>query len=140
MTPGGGKVLAIVCLLSMLTGCGGSARRAVGPCVLVQGKVTLAGKPLVGGTVTFVPTEEGDRPRPEGVIDAQGNYAVKTEGRDGAPVGRYRVAVTTGGEDKTQEAKFDSRYSSWDKTPLTVEVTESARPGAYDLKLEPIKR
>jgi hypothetical protein len=104
----------------------------------VKGRVTLGGKPLVGGMVTFVPQGgPADQARPEGTIDAQGNYSVKTAGTDGAPVGKYRAAVTTSGEDKKQSAQFDPRYSNWEKSPLLVEVKEDPQAGAYDLKLVP---
>jgi hypothetical protein len=127
-----------VCGLLALTGCGGNTR-ATGPLVPVKGKVTLGGKPLVGGAVTFVPAEgAGSGPMPTGDIDSQGLYSLRTGAQEGAPVGKYRAIVTTGGEDKTQEAQFNSVYSSAQKSPLVVEVTENARPGAYDLPLVPL--
>ena len=126
-----------VCGLLALTGC--SSRRSVGPCVPVQGKVTLGGKPLVGGTVSFIPLEgEADAPRPEGSIDAQGHYTLKTEGKEGAPAGKYRAILTTSGEDKKQDAQFNPQYSHWEKSPLVIQVAENAPPGAYDLKLAPL--
>ena len=116
-------------------GCRGPA---VGPCVPVQGKVTLAGKPLVGGTVSFVALDgDANRPRPEGEVDPQGLYAVRTGGTDGAPVGKYRVIVTTSGLDKKQDAQFNPVYSHAEKSPLLVQVTENPPAGAYDLKLDP---
>jgi hypothetical protein len=128
------------CGLVALTGCGRNTK-ATGPLVPVKGKVMLGGKPLVGGVVTFVPVEgEADSPRPAGDIDARGLYSLKTGGTEGAPVGKYRAAVTTGGEDKTQESQFDAVYSSWQKSPLVLEVVESAPPGTYDLKLVPAGR
>jgi hypothetical protein len=96
----------------------------------------MGGKPLVGGMVTFIPQGgPGDQARPEGTIDAQGNYSVQTAGADGAPVGKYRAAITPSGEDKKQSAQFDPRYSHWEKSPLLVEVKENPLAGAYDLKL-----
>jgi hypothetical protein len=124
--------------LVALPGCG--AGPAVGPCVPVRGKVTLGGKPLVGGSVTLIPLEgEGNRPRPEGTIDTQGMYSVRTAGKEGAPPGKYRATLTTGGEDKAQEALFDPRYSHWEKSPLIIQVSENPPAGAYDLPLEPLR-
>ena len=119
----------------VLTGC---HRNSAGPCVPVKGKVTLGGKALVGGTVTLIPVEgEGNRPRPGGDIDEQGNYSVKTAGTEGAPVGKYRAIVTTSGLDKKQDSQFNIIYSHWEKSPLHIEVKETPAAGAYDLKLMP---
>jgi hypothetical protein len=107
----------------------------------VQGNVTLGGQPLVGGLVTFIPMNtEGERPRPEGVIDAQGHYSLKTAGKEGAPAGEYRAIVTTSGQDKNQDSRFDPLYSHWQKSPLVLRVAENAPPGTYDLKLTPLTK
>jgi hypothetical protein len=109
--------------------------------VPVEGKVTLGGKRLVGGTISFIPLEgEPNAPRPEGIIDDRGNYSLKTAGKDGAPAGEYRVIVTTSGADKTQDEVFDSRYSHTENSPLKREVTESAPAGTYDIELVPVRR
>jgi hypothetical protein len=113
--------------------------RSVGPCLPVQGKITLGNRPLVGGIVSLVPLEGGaNRPRPEGTIDAQGHYSIKTAGREGAPAGKYRAIVTTSGEDKTQDTEFDPQYSHAEKSPLLVEVADNPPPGKYDLHLQPL--
>jgi hypothetical protein len=128
---------AAACGLVALGGCGKG--RSVGPCVPVQGKVTLGGQPLAGGVVELIPLEGGPNlPRPEGRIDAQGGYSLTTAGKGGAPVGRYRVVVTTSGEDKKQESQFNSVYSHPENSPLILPVTEAAAPGAYDLRLTPL--
>jgi hypothetical protein len=122
-----------------LAGC--ASGPSVGPCVPVEGKVTLGGKALVGGRVTLVPFE-GDTsgPHPEGVIDAQGHYTLNTAGQEGAPLGKYRALVAVSGEDRPQSAVFNPLYGNWRKSPLVVHVTENARPGAYDLPLTPLVR
>jgi hypothetical protein len=122
--------------LMALAGCGNSP--AVGPCIQVKGKVTLAGKPLAGGAVAFIPLEAGaNSPRPEGDIDANGFYSLRTGGKEGAPAGKYRATLTTSGVDKTQDSQFNPVYSHWEKSPLIVLVRENAPAGAYDLKLKP---
>ena len=67
---------------------------AVPKLVPVEGKVTLAGKPLSEGTVTLVPTDESlPPPWPEGAIAPGGAYVVQTGGQPGAPVGTYRAMI-----------------------------------------------
>src|ERR1700722_2909324 len=84
---------------ALLPGCS-SVR---GPLVPVRGHVTLAEKPLVGGILTFIPLEkQGGDLRPEAEIDAEGNYSLKTGGREGAPLGKYRATLTISGKDQTQ--------------------------------------
>jgi hypothetical protein len=135
-------VLLAACVggLAALSGCGNSPS-AGGPYLPVKGKVTLGGKPLVGGDVTFVPLDGAPgRARPEGTVDKSGNYSVQTAGAEGAPAGKYRAVLTVSGEDRTQLGQFDPRYSQWEKSPLIVEVKENAPAAAYDLKLDPLKR
>ena len=77
------------CLTALLTllfaGCGQ-------PAVTVVGLVTLDGKPIDFGTVTFYPVEEGTLYY--GVIDATGHYALASvDGRVAIEPGEYDVAV-----------------------------------------------
>jgi hypothetical protein len=121
--------------MALLTGCGGNSK----PIVPVQGKVILAGKPLVGGTVSFIALDgPAAGPRPEGEIDPEGNYSLKTGGTAGAPAGKYRAIVTTSGKDKTQSGQFNPLYSQAEKSPLLVQVSEDAPPSAYELKMDPL--
>lgn len=127
--------------LAMLAGCGDGKtplqRLVAGPMAPVQGKVTLAGKPLLGGNVFFY--REGEDQVgyiPSGIIDTKGNYSVNTSGEAGVPVGKYRVTVEPASEDKNQDMMMDVRYSSSTFSPLTVNVTENPTPGQYDLKIE----
>ena len=125
-------VFALGCQ-ALLPGCGGR-----GPLVPVRGQVTLAEKPLVGGILTFIPLEkQSGELRPDAEMDAEGNYSLKTGGREGAPVGKYRATLTISGKDQTQSAQFDPVYSQWEKSLLLVEIVDNAPPGAYDLKLLP---
>src|SRR5262249_3271110 len=103
-----------VCGVVAFAGC--RNYRSIGPGFPVPGQCTLGGKPLVGGTVSFIPLEaEANRPRPEGSVDARGRYSLKTAGREGAPAGKYRAIVTTSGDDKNQDEQFDPQYSHWEK-------------------------
>jgi hypothetical protein len=126
-----------LCSLIALTGC--RKGLVIGSCIPVEGKVTLGDRPLIGGTVSFIPLEgEGNRPRPEGTIDTQGRYSLTTAGKKGAPPGKYRAILTTSGEDKRQETLFNPLYSHWDRSPLLITVGESLPAGTYDLKLSPL--
>ena len=135
-----GSIGRLVCLgaVLFLAGCGGKSALqslGVGPMVSVQGKVTLGGKPLMGGNVFFYPEGEVKGFVPQGLIDAQGHYSLATSGEAGAPVGKYRATVEPASDDKAQDMLVDVRYTSWVNSPLLIEVRENAPAGAYDLKL-----
>ena len=72
----------------LLAGCRGSGHLETVP---VSGTVTLDGKPLAQGTVTFAP-EMGRAAT--GAIQPDGSYTLKTyKPGDGALLGKHRVAV-----------------------------------------------
>lgn len=78
----------------MLCGCS-SGDRALAP---VTGKVTLDGKPLSGGGVTFQPiAAAGSTSAGRGSVaycDGEGNFTLKTiDGHPGAVVGAHRVRI-----------------------------------------------
>jgi hypothetical protein len=120
-----------------LAGCGPKIPSNLGPIVPVQGKVTLDGQPLKGGNVTFHPLDHDEKlGTPLGVIDLEGNYSMVSYDRKGAPVGKYRVTIDTGGEDKAQDRLVDPIYADRQNSPLTITVQENAPAGDYDLKLK----
>ena len=83
-------VAAACCLVCLVTiGCG-SGGPELGP---VTGKVTLDGKPVTNGLVTFMPIG-GGRPA-TGKTDANGQYALIGVDGKGALLGQHRVTVTT---------------------------------------------
>lgn len=63
----------------------------------VDGLVTIDGKPLDGGTVLFEMIGSGKSSQcytARGSVDSDGRYRLSTfADGDGAPVGRYRVAI-----------------------------------------------
>jgi hypothetical protein len=72
-----------------LAGCPGSGRPATAP---VRGRVTLAGQPIAGATVTFLCS--GAPRLAVGTTDEQGNYRLTTyEPNDGAVIGTHVVTV-----------------------------------------------
>jgi hypothetical protein len=129
-----------------LPGCGGKSAKLVP----VSGKVTLDGQPVTSGQVTLIqpvkdPTAESPAGSPTGLItgpiDSTGSYKVFTDGKEGAPLGRYKVTVTpsmmpmSAEPGKTPSLPFDMTYGDPSKTPLEYTVVESAAAGTYDLKL-----
>jgi hypothetical protein len=76
------RILSLAAGLALLAiGCGGDKRAEV------SGKVTMAGKSLPGGIITFVSASDSNRVG-TGVISADGNYRVGD-----APVGECKVVV-----------------------------------------------
>jgi hypothetical protein len=152
---GAGRLATLLglCAFLALAGCGKGDLKLVP----VEGTVTVGGKSLTTGVVTFWSEGEPEGSKkvaPIGNIGPDGSYKMTTNGKDGAPVGRYKVTVSTmmppgsdvpditgGGGKKpppmeTSSVKIDSRYISLKTTPLKVEVSENPSSGAYDLKLE----
>ena len=109
---------------------------------LVEGTVTLDGKPLGNAHVQFVPDEPGIKaPGSTGITDENGHYRLTREdGQPGALVGKHLVVLVRGREairalgeqqdpsETGSKAKKDRRpippsYTIASKTPLTVNVT-----------------
>ena len=138
LAAGFGLLVGVAGLCSVV-GCSGNKPlpKELGPLFPVQGKVTLDGKLLRGGNVTFFALDHDVKIcQPEGLIDPDGNYTVSSYGQSGAPAGKYRVTVLPGSHDKSMDLAVDDTYQSWENSPLTVTVTENPPAGAYDLKLK----
>jgi len=110
------------------------------------------GKPLTSGLVRLTP----DTPKPgppveaTGAIGSDGSYKIMTNGKPGAPLGKYKVTVgvpaaAMGDEGdpskpatepgKAPPKLFNTRFENVGETPLQFEVVASPSPGQYDLKL-----
>ena len=83
---GGTLLLAACCALAACYG-GDELKLAE-----TAGTVTYQGKPVVGGSVMFMPTEGG--PPSVGNTDEQGHFVLSTTGRPGAVVGPHKVSIT----------------------------------------------
>jgi hypothetical protein len=131
-----------VCMgAGMLAGCGGSSNL-----IPVVGKVTVDGQPLTTGTglVSFRPVKgSATSKQPAANIEEDGTYRLITDGKEGAPPGRYQVLVVDVepldpknhfpyGPRKTH---VNPKYGDPKKSSLFLEVVPSPAPGAYDLKL-----
>lgn len=140
--------LLVVVGVGLLPGCG----KKLPPMFPVSGKVTVDGKPLTGGQVTLVPPDlkipSGENSQPDqpsigtsaGTIDSNGEYKIYTAGKEGAPLGKYKVTVTptmmpSADPKKPPPSGFNQKFSNVRTTTLQIEVVESPAPGAYDLKL-----
>jgi hypothetical protein len=142
-------VVIVLIGIGLAPGCGGQKEVPLAP---VTGKVTVDGKPLTSGTVSLVPDvplgDEGAKEASKmqtaglsgGEIKPDGTYKIYTGGKEGAPLGKYKVRVlppvTETKEDKgAADIGFDKKYTDANKTPLRFEVVASPEAGRYDLKL-----
>jgi hypothetical protein len=111
--------------LVALVGCGGDAKPAV-----VQGRVTLGGLPMAGGTIVFTPDPErgGSGPLATAEIGPDGKYMLITEGQPGAVPGWHRVTVApathpTSSNPGTQApSSFPAHYQHVEHSEQSYEV------------------
>lgn len=133
---------AFLCCAALLAawGCGGSS----GPdnLVPVSGKVTLKGKALTRGTVSY----RADKLRgsketlePYAEIQPDGTYTLYTNKKPGAPPGKYIVLVEASEDidpknpSAAPKAIVDRKYANPEQPILQVDVVENPKPGQYDL-------
>jgi hypothetical protein len=130
--------LFLVASLALATGCGGGKPPPKN--VPVSGIVTLDKEPLTSGQVSLLPISEKQSAASlsAGTIDSSGKFTIFTGGKEGAPVGTYKVTVSPpmmppqGGGPPLQ---LPAKYQDASQTVLKMEVVENPAPGAYDLKL-----
>jgi hypothetical protein len=132
-------VLSFFTLLG-LSGCGGDPMNAAS----VKGKVTVDSQPLTKGSVRFVPDKAKGNTSPVepiGLINESGQYELSTNGKPGAPLGWYKVAVIAADTPDSSKATavpksyVAKKFNDPEASGLTVEVVSSAKDGAYDLKV-----
>jgi hypothetical protein len=119
------------------------------PLVPVAGRVTIKGKPVAEGSISFRPdTNKANASlhHPTGRIQPDGTYRLYIREREGAPAGWYKVVVfvnepivdergrTHPGMPKS---RIDRRYNRPNDTPLAAEVKLDAPAGSYDFDLKP---
>jgi hypothetical protein len=138
MIQSGRLLLAALCAFGLipLAGCGPRY-------VPVSGTVTLDGKPLQGGVIRFTPdTSKGNTAHVSCTGPVQdGHYTLRTIGvtkadtGSGAALGWYKVSLFTNlpGQPRIE---VNSKYTSVEKTPLSIEVVDNPEPGHYDIKLD----
>ncbi|MBA3480906.1 MAG: hypothetical protein H0T51_03730 [Pirellulales bacterium] len=106
----------------------------------VAGKVTIDGQPAKEGGVVFHDEANGMR-QFVGGITPDGSYRIMHLREEGAPAGKYRVTVfvtdtpmdANGNPTNLPRTLSDQKFMDARNTPLTVEVTDAAPVGSYDL-------
>jgi hypothetical protein len=132
---------------ALVCGCGDG----VGKTLPVTGKVTLANSPLTAESTVILFKPDRDKGNassfePAGTVDRQGNYALVTQGKKGAPPGWYKVVVTatefrpsdapsSRNHHPTPRSLVPASYGQAATSPVAIEVVKNPPPGAYDLKL-----
>lgn len=111
--------------------------------VFAAGTLTVRGKPVPNGTVTFYPhAAKGNatRHQPCGVVAADGRFELFAPGgRKGAPPGWHKVvvyAVDDPRPGKPNRYWVGTKYADPGSTPLSVEVVATPEPGRYDRQLD----
>jgi hypothetical protein len=136
-----GCALLLAGLLGSTLGCGNEA--TLYP---VSGKVTVNGKALTSGSVRYVPDKAKGNTfggEPVGEINDQGEYTLNHMGKPGAPLGAYKIIVTSTGATTSDNTSVKAQntvranYSDVKTTSLAAEVVKEPAAGAYDLKLTP---
>jgi len=128
-------------LLCGLWGCGPAAPYEGAKRVPLTGRVTFAGDPVDGGSISFIP--ESDSLRVAGGPIVQGQYSVN--GNQGANIGKYKVQIHW--SKPTGKKHYDSdtmemvsefkeiipaKYNS--QTELSADVIDAANEFNFDLK------
>jgi len=142
-------ILEVLVGAGLVLGCTGKKDVSLAP---VTGKVTLDGKPLTSGSVSLIPdvplgnegAQEASKMQTIGLsggeIKSDGTYTISTAGKEGAPLGKYKVRVLPPMTEPSQskeapKLRFRQDYTDANKTPLKYEVVSSPEAGRYDLKL-----
>ncbi len=99
-----------------------------------RGTVRFNGQPLTKGTVTIRnDNAKADDPNSAGTINEDGWFTLSTEGKPGAPVGRYRAMVVL--PQGTPEPKLPKLYRSLETTPLSVDIQPESRFNVFTLEI-----
>ena len=122
-------------LLTIAVGCGGKP-------AYVSGVVSIDGKPLDQGTISFSPTTGGMRAA--GKILEDGSYEIRTNRSSGLEVGDYQVAVVsreaiiTSPDAPPTPGKFfvPNRYGRAKTSGLQYTVTKGSNQIDIDLSSE----
>ena len=138
-----GSFVALLIAVVGVTGC-----ESATPTFPVSGKVTVQKKPLTTGVVMFFPdASKGNTSKegPIGTIGPDGSYKLTTGGRDGAPLGWYKVTVspqplptaeTAAQKTPPKVQAVNSKYFMPTSSGILIEVTDPPKPGAYDIDLK----
>lgn len=137
-----GRIVTVACGLMPLAVAG--CVRSTPAVARVEGMVTLDGKRLSSGRVTFWP--EGGRSG-SGWIEDDGTYTLGTFREfDGAVLGHHKVAVTAASKTPTGPPNFDrdGPAGGWPRSPIPVRYSNpessglafEVRPGTNQFHIE----
>lgn len=128
--------LTLPCTMLLLCGCG----KAEAPKADITGTVTFAGKPLVFGTIDFVPDESKSHHGPGGSAEIRNGAFDTTATQSGVFAGPHMIRVSgyeaiptvsgSGAPDSPPPPLFLEYPTTADiqsGVPLVIEVPESAR-------------
>jgi hypothetical protein len=134
-----GRVVLLASLLIVaslpLAGCERPMKR-----VTVSGNVTLDGKPLQGGILSFHPdASKGNNARVSctGPV-SNGRYnlisasVARTDTGTGAPLGWFKVTLIND-MSGSGAIKVHERFLQPQTTTVSIEIVEDPQPGAYDI-------
>ncbi|QDT55141.1 hypothetical protein Pan44_31830 [Caulifigura coniformis] len=135
------RLLLVFASLLSFTGCGPGQAYEGASRFPLSGKVTFDGKPVDGGSISFIPTTESNRV--SGAPISQGTYTVPEE--KGANAGEYRVEIRwpqpTGKKYKDPDTlemlsefkeSVPKKYN--EQSELKAEVSDANRTFDFDLK------
>ncbi|MBQ19103.1 MAG: hypothetical protein CMJ65_18500 [Planctomycetaceae bacterium] len=106
----------------------------VGGLVECRGTVRFNGQPLTMGTVTIRnDNAKDDDLNSTGPINEDGWFTLSTEGKPGAPVGRYRAMVVL--PQGAPGPNLPKPYRSLETTPLSVDIQPESRFNVFTLEL-----
>ena len=131
-----GAILCVVAVLAAATsGCGGVYDSTA------EGVVTLDGKVVPRGMVSFSPTAGG--PAVYGMIGDDGRYELRVGRERGLPPGEYEVSVTA--NEASTQAQSDkggppppgkSITPAWYRMKETSGLKKTVAPGSNEINLE----
>lgn len=138
------ELWSLALIVTVIAGCG-SGRSLV----LVEGQVTLDGKPLSDASVMFLPTEKG--PSAYGVTNSDGHFKLTTVNDAGAMRGSYQVAIAKrkyvppkpgqpappGG--LVAEWYSPTQFANPDTSGLTAHVGDGANDFKFEISSAPSK-
>jgi len=142
-------VKSLVPILFMVTACGCFHTPDTLSLVSVDGHVMVAGKPLDRGNINFVPEDSRSVAHAytsSSAIQPDGSFSLRTHGKAGAPLGKYRVVVGATATPMPEPSKLagwvpdwivHEKYTKPNTTDLRVEVAECPDEAVCDFDLEP---
>jgi len=124
----------LVCLLLVtMLGCGPAS-----DFTSVSGTVNLDGEPLKSGNITFMPADGGTRTSSGEIVD--GHYTLSTVQKgDGAPDGKYNVAISSWSVEPSMESPkgvsaIPKKYTDGKTSGLTADVTKENHTFDFELQ------